>query len=192
MINNRNRCNWVSDDPLYIEYHDNEWGIPVKDDSKLFEYLMLESFQAGLSWITILKKRDNFRTCFDNFDYKKIALYDDVKIEELMSNKGIIRHRLKIISAINNAKKYVEIQKEFGSFSNFIWSFTNHRTIKGNWNHSSETPKHSQLSDNISRELKNRGFKFLGSITIYAFLQAIGVINNHEKDCICYTQNQIL
>ncbi len=180
------RCFWVNNDPLYIEYHDNEWGKPVFDDKILFEFLLLESFQAGLSWITILKKRENFRAAFDNFDYKKIANYQQDKFEELLVNEGIIRNKLKIKSAITNAQLFLEIQKEFGSFSKFIWKYVDGKPIKNSFKTREEVPATTALSDAISKELKKRGFKFVGSTIIYAFMQATGMVNDHSVDCFCY------
>lgn len=180
------RCFWVGDDPLYIKYHDIEWGVPVYDDATLFECLMLETFQAGLSWITILKKRENFRQAFDNFDYHKIAAYDQSKYEELLQNKGIVRHKLKIKSAILNANLFMEVQKEFGSFSIYIWSFTTGKPIKNNFDNQKEVPTTTVLSELISKDLKKRGFKFVGATIIYAYMQAIGLVNDHTTDCFKY------
>lgn len=182
----KKRCFWVNDDQLYIDYHDNEWGKPVYDDETLFEFLLLESFQAGLSWITILKKRENFREAFDNFDYKKIAKYNQDKFNELILNSGIIRNKLKIKSAIINAQLFQEIQKEFGSFSNFIWSYVGDRPIVNHFKSREEVPATTEISDKISKDLKKRGFKFVGSTIIYAFMQATGMVNDHTIDCFCY------
>ncbi|NOJ75041.1 DNA-3-methyladenine glycosylase I [Empedobacter stercoris] len=179
------RCAWVNKDQDYIDYHDNEWGKPIKDDKILFEFLILESFQAGLSWFTILKKRENFRKTFANFDVKKVANFDETKIEELVQNEGIIRHRGKISAAINNAKLFIEIQKEFGSFSDFIWSYVDHKPIINNWNSIKEVPATTEISDKIAKDLKKRGFKFFGSTTIYAHMQATGMVNDHTNDCFC-------
>ena len=176
----KKRCKWVSDEEVYIKYHDEEWGVPTYDDRLLFEMLVLESFQAGLSWITILKKRENFKKSFDNFDVVKVANYGDEKIEELMANKGIIRHKGKITSAINNAQIFIEIQKEYGSFSDYIWSFTNGKIIKA------EYETESDLSKEISKDLKKHGMKFVGPTIIYSYLESIGIIDNHEKDCYKY------
>ena len=179
-----NRCSWVNlENPTYVKYHDEEWGHPSKEDGHLFEMLLLESFQAGLSWECILNKRDNFRNAFDQFDYKKIANYKEEKIQELLNNKGIIRSRRKIEATINNAKIFISIQKEWGSFSKYIWHFTNGKIIKNKNNIFNTT---SPLSDEISKDLKKRGMKFVGSIMIYSYLQAIGIINDHEKECFCY------
>ncbi len=182
-MKNKTRCAWVTEDPLYIDYHDNEWGIPVHDDKKLFEFLLLEGFQAGLSWITILKKRENFRLAFDDFDYRKIALYDDNKREELLQNAGIIRNKLKITSTLINAQAFIEIQKEFGSFDKYIWNYVNGKTINNNFKSLEQVPAKTELSDRISKDLKKRGFKFAGSTIIYAFMQAIGMVNDHTIDC---------
>jgi DNA-3-methyladenine glycosylase I len=181
------RCFWVNDDPLYIEYHDNEWGKPVYDDETLFEFLLLESFQAGLSWITILKKRENFREAFDNFDYKRIANYKQDKFDELIVNAGIIRNKLKVKTAITNAQLFMEIQKEFGSFSSYIWAFVDGKPIVNKFDKREDVPATTLLSDKISKDLKKRGFKFVGSTIIYAFMQAIGMVNDHSTDCFCYS-----
>ena len=175
------RCKWVNlNNELYVKYHDFEWGIPSYDDKYLFEMLVLESFQAGLSWECILNKREAFRKAFDGFDYKKIFLYDEEKISELLSNKVIIRNRLKINAAINNAKIFMDIQKEYGSFSKYIWGFTDGNVIV---NHDDIFKTTSSLSDIVSNDLKKRGMKFVGSTIIYSYLQAIGVINDHELSC---------
>jgi len=175
------RCCWVNlTNELYVDYHDNEWGKPLYDDNKLFELLLLESFQAGLSWETILNKRENFRKAFDNFDYNLISKYDNKKIEELLLNKEIIRCRRKIEAVINNALIYIEIIKEWGSFSNYIWHFTDNKIIV---NKSNIIPVKTELSDTVSADLKRRGMKYVGSIIIYSYLQAIGIVNDHEKNC---------
>ncbi len=183
-----NRCNWVSQDSLYQAYHDNEWGVPVHDDATLFEFILLESMQAGLSWITVLKKRENYREAFDQFDYLKIAQYDDLKVEELMQNAGIIRNRLKIMAAINNAQKFQSIQDEFGSFSNYIWAYVDQKPLLNQWKTIKEVPATTPLSDQISKDLKKRGFKFLGTTTMYAFMQAVGIVNDHVENCFRYHQ----
>ena len=176
-----NRCSWCNlNNNKYILYHDNEWGKPTHDDNKLFELLILESFQAGLSWECILNKREDFRKAFDNFNYKKISKYNETKINELLNNKNIIRNKLKIKAAINNSKIFIDIQKEYKSFSNYIWSITNNNIIYENDKVSSE------LSDKISNDLKKRGMKFVGTIIIYSYLQAIGIINSHEENCFLY------
>lgn len=182
------RCAWCGDDPLYVAYHDTEWGVPVYDDDTLFEFLILETFQAGLSWITILRKRENFRKAFDGFDYKKIAEYTTDKFEELMQNEGIIRNKLKIKATITNARAFMEIQKEFGSFSSYIWGFTNGKPIKNKLKNLSEAQATTPLSDTMSKDLKKRGFKFVGSTVIYAHMQATGMINDHVVDCFRYNE----
>ena len=176
----KKRCKWVTNDQIYIKYHDEEWCVPKHDDQIIFEMLILESFQSGLSWITILKKRENFREAFDNFDYEKIAEYDDDKIEELLQDEGIIRNKAKINAAINNAKVFMDIQEEFGSFDEYIWNFTDGEIIKAEY----ETD--SELSKKISKDLKKHGMKFVGPKIIYSFLEAIGIIDNHEKKCFKY------
>ncbi|WP_299009587.1 DNA-3-methyladenine glycosylase I [uncultured Tenacibaculum sp.] len=182
----KKRCFWVSDDPLYIEYHDNEWGVPVYDDDKLFEFLILETFQAGLSWITVLKKRENFRKAFDNFDYKKIAKYSEDKYKELLQDAGIIRNKLKIKATITNAQAFMKVQEEFGTFSKYIWAFTNGQPIVNKFEKREEVPATTELSDAISKDLKKRGFKFVGSTVIYAHMQATGMVNDHTTDCFRY------
>lgn len=178
------RCSWVNHkNPLYVKYHDEEWAVPVKDDNKLFEMLLLESFQAGLSWECILNKREAFRMSFDNFNYKKISQYDDKKIEELLQNTGIIRNRRKITAVIKNAKIFMDIQKEYQSFSNYLWNFTNNQII---YEYGKTT---SELSDRISKNLERRGMRFVGSTIIYSYLQAIGVINSHEHGCFLYQKH---
>lgn len=182
------RCDWVSTDELYINYHDNEWGKPVYDDATIFEFLVLESFQAGLSWITILKKREHFRDAFDQFDYKKIAHYSEEKVEALMQNAGIVRNRLKILATINNAQRFLEVQKEFGTFSAYIWSFVGGKPLVNSFKSIKEVPATTEISDVLSKDLKKRGFKFLGSTVVYAYMQATGMVNDHIVDCICRTQ----
>lgn len=176
----KKRCTWAGPDEIYIKYHDDEWGVATHDDKELFEMLVLESFQAGLSWITILKKRENFKKAFDDFDVVKVSNYDEGKVEELRKNPGIIRHKGKINSAINNAKIFIEIQKEFGSFDEYIWGFTDGKIIKA------EYLTESDLSKEISKDLKKRGMKFVGPTIIYSYLESIGVIDNHQKDCYKY------
>ena len=185
-----NRCAWCGDDPLYIKYHDEEWGVPVYDDRKLFEFLILESFQAGLSWITILKKRENFRKVFDDFDYRKIAFYDDKKFERLLNDKGIIRNKLKIKAAISNARAFMQVQDEFGSFSDYIWGFVNHKPVINHWRSLSEVPAKTPLSDTLSKDLKKRGFKFVGSTIVYAHMQATGMVNDHVTGCFRHKEVQ--
>lgn len=185
---NKTRCGWCEGDSLYEDYHDNEWGVPVKDDETLFEFLILETFQAGLSWITVLKKRENFRKAFDNFDYKKIANYDQNKIDELLDNSGIIRNKLKVNATISNAQAFIEVQKEFGSFSAYIWKFVDGKPIKNKLQNYKEGPANTPLSDTISKDLKKRGFKFVGSTVIYAQMQATGMVNDHEVSCFRYDE----
>jgi len=183
MMKEKIRCKWCVGIDIYEKYHDEEWGVPVYDDQKLFEFLILETFQAGLSWITILKKRENFRLAFDDFNYSKVALYSEEKIQELMQNTGIIRNKLKIRSAVSNAISFMKIQEEFGSFSKYIWRFVDEKpvinypkTLKG-------VPATTPLSDAISKDLKKRGFKFVGSTVVYAHIQATGMVNDHVEDC---------
>jgi len=182
------RCNWCGNDPIYIKYHDTEWGVPVYDDSKIFEFLLLETFQAGLSWITILKKRENFRKVFDNFDYQKIANYSEKKIEELKLDAGIIRNRLKIKAAKTNAIAFMKVQKEFVTFSKYLWGFVNGKPIQNNFKSTGELPANTPLSDKISSDLKKRGFKFVGSTIVYAHMQAMGMINDHTTKCFRYKE----
>lgn len=172
--------------PIYIEYHDHEWGRPVHDDRKLFEMLILEGAQAGLSWITVLKKREAYREAFDGFDPAKVALYNDAKIAELLTNEGIIRNRLKINAAIVNAKLFLDIQKRHGSFDQFIWSYMNHKPLVGYWERAEDMPVTTPTSDQISKDLKKLGFKFVGSTIIYSFMQAVGMVNDHLKSCCVY------
>ena len=185
---NKNRCAWCGNDPLYVEYHDTEWGVPIFNDDKLFEFLILETFQAGLSWITILRKRENFRKAFDHFDYKKIAQYDEKKFDSLLQNEGIIRNKLKIKATITNAMAFLEVQKEFGSFSKYIWQFIDGKPIKNKYNNMSELPANTILSDTISADLKKRGFKFVGSTVVYAHMQATGMVNDHLTSCFRYNE----
>ncbi|PHS63447.1 MAG: DNA-3-methyladenine glycosylase I [Flavobacterium sp.] len=184
----KQRCSWCGDDPLYIAYHDHEWGLPVRDDRTLFEFLLLETFQAGLSWITILRKRENFRKAFDDFDYQKIANYSEEKIASLLQDAGIIRNKLKVNSAVTNAQNFIKIQKEFGSFSNYIWGFIDGKPIKNVLKTLAECPANTPLSDKISKDLKKRGFKFVGSTVIYAHMQATGMVNDHLVDCFRYNE----
>jgi len=183
-----NRCAWPGNEPFNITYHDEEWGVAVHNDQKLFEFLVLDAFQAGLSWLTILKKRENFRKAFDNFDYKLVAAYSEEKIQALMINEGIIRNQMKIRAAVSNAKALMEIQKEFGSFDVYIWGFVDHKTIKNAHTNYKEIPATSKESDAMSKDLKKRGFKFVGSTICYAFMQAAGMINDHELACFRYNQ----
>jgi DNA-3-methyladenine glycosylase I len=179
----KNRCKWCVGIPIYEAYHDNEWGVPVYDDPTLFEFLILETFQAGLSWITILKKRENFRLAFDQFDYQKIARYKETKIQELLQDSGIIRNQLKVRSAVTNAIAFMEVQQEFGSFSRYIWQFTDGKPIINSPQHLKQVPATTTLSDTISKDLKKRGFKFVGSTVVYAFMQATGMVDDHVADC---------
>lgn len=184
----KHKCGWCLGDPLYEAYHDEEWGVPVRDDDTLFEFLILETFQAGLSWITILRKRENFRKAFDNFNYRKIARYDQSKIDELLQNAGIIRNKLKVKATVTNAQAFMTIQKEFGSFSNYIWAFVNDTPIKNSFDNYRNAPAYTPLSDEISKDLKKRGFKFVGSTVIYAHMQATGMVNDHEVNCFRYEE----
>ena len=177
------RCGWCEKDDLYRKYHDEEWGRPVYDDRTIFEFLILESFQAGLSWYTILSKRNHFREAFDHFDYEKVALYGDQKIEELMNNAGIIRNRLKILAAVTNAQRFMEVQKDFGSFSAYIWDFVGGKPIDHQPASLSDVPATTEISDKISKDLKKRGFKFMGSTVVYAHMQATGMVNDHIENC---------
>lgn len=179
----KNRCGWCLSSNLYKEYHDQEWGKPVYDDASIFEFLILETFQAGLSWITILNKRENFRIAFDNFDYQKIANYNTSKEDALLENTGIIRNKLKIKATISNSIAFIKIQEEFGSFSKYIWNFVGGKPVVNHWKSLSEVPATTSISDALSKDLKNRGFKFVGSIVIYAHMQATGMVNDHVLDC---------
>jgi DNA-3-methyladenine glycosylase I len=182
----KRRCEWCGDDPLYVAYHDEEWGVPVHDDRMFFEYLILDGAQAGLSWITILKRREEYRKAFDNFDPQKVALYDENKIEELMKNPGIIRNRLKIKSAVGNAKAFLKIQEEFGSFDSFIWGFFGGKVRKNRWDSLSQIPSFTDESLALSKVLRKRGFNFVGPTIIYAFMQAAGIVNDHTTYCFRY------
>lgn len=179
----KTRCSWCEKDDLYRKYHDEEWGKPVYDDQKLFEFLILETFQAGVSWHLILKKRENFRKAFLDFDYQQIAYFGDYEVQELMKDAGIIRNTLKIKSAINNAKAFIKIQEEFGSFSNFIWNYVDGKPIDNQFTLLSEIPAYTPLAEKISKDLKKRGFKFIGPTTMYAHMQATGMVNDHLIDC---------
>ncbi len=182
------RCAWCGDLEIYQNYHDNEWGRPEHDDRKLFEMLILEGMQAGLSWITVLKKRDDFRVAFDNFDYHKVAKYDELKVEELMNNKKIIRNRLKIKGSIINAQLFIKIIEEHGSFDNFIWKYVDNKPIINHFKSMQDVPASTELSDKISKDLKKMGFKFVGSTIIYAFMQATGMVNDHFTNCHVYKE----
>ena len=183
MSKQKKRCSWPSDDKLMIKYHDKEWGVPIHNDRKLFEFLLLEGFQAGLSWKTILHKRENFRKAFDNFDFNKIAKYDRKKINSLLKDEGIIRNKLKINSAVTNAKAFLQVRKEFGTFDKYIWAFVNGKPIKNKFKSLKELPAKTDLSDKISKDLLIRGFKFVGSTIIYAHMQATGMVNDHITSC---------
>ncbi|MCO5229811.1 MAG: DNA-3-methyladenine glycosylase I [Chitinophagales bacterium] len=179
----KERCSWCLSSDLYMAYHDDEWGVPQYDDNILFEFLILESAQAGLSWITILKRREGYRKAFANFDYHKVALFTEEKVEELMTDESIIRNRLKINAAIKNAVKFIEVQEEFGSFSNYLWGFVDGQPIVNHFESLAEVPASTHLSDTISKDLKKRGFTFVGSTIVYAYMQAIGMVNDHVKTC---------
>lgn len=181
-----NRCNWAQKDEIMAKYHDEEWGRPLHDDQKLFEFLILEGMQAGLSWLTILKKREAFRLAYENFDVGKVARFDQQKVDELMANSGIIRNRQKIEASINNAKLFLEVVEEFGSFDQYIWKFVDHRPIVNKWEKLTELPAKTELSDKISADLKRRGFKFVGSTIVYAHMQATGMVNDHLVNCFCH------
>ncbi|MFZ6052180.1 DNA-3-methyladenine glycosylase I [Halocola ammonii] len=184
----KHRCGWVGSDPLYQKYHDEEWGVPIRDDRKMFEFLLLETFQAGLSWLTILKKRENFRKAFAGFDPEKVAKFSENDIDKLLQNEGIIRYRLKIESAINNAQRFLEVQKEFGTFCDYIWSFVDHEPIQNARKNLSEVPAKTDRAERLSKDLKKRGFKFIGPTTVYAHMQASGMVNDHEMSCFRYDQ----
>ncbi len=188
--NQKTRCGWSTSDPLYIEYHDNEWGVPVHDDRKLFEMLILEGAQAGLSWITILKKRENYRKAFDNFDVLKISKYKQTKIEKLLNNAGIIRNKLKINAAVQNAQSFLEVQKEFKSFDKYIWQFVGGKPKLNSFKSLKEVPAKTKESDAMSKDLKKRGFKFVGSTICYAFMQAVGMVNDHVEGCFKYKRDK--
>ena len=179
------RCSWVGTDPIYLDYHDNEWGRPVHDDRQLFEAVILDGFQAGLSWLTILKKRAHFRMAFDHFDAKKMVDYDAHKIAELLANPGIVRNKLKVNAAVTNAKAFLEVQQEFGAFDKYIWQFTGYQTILNNIESIHDYPSTTLESDAMSKDMKKRGFKFCGSTICYAFMQAVGMVNDHHVDCFC-------
>lgn len=188
MIKNIKRCPWPSEDKLMIRYHDEEWGVPVHSDRKHFEFLLLDGFQAGLSWSTILKRRETFRKAFDNFDYKKIAKYKLNDVKRLLNDKGIIRNRLKVAAATTNAQKFQEVQAEFGSFDKYIWNFVNGKTKKNKFKRLSDFPAKTKESDVMSKDLKDRGFKFVGSTICYAYMQAAGLVNDHTVGCLRYKE----
>lgn len=185
----KERCSWCQGDPLYEHYHDTEWGVPVYDDATLFEFLILETMQAGLSWITILKKRENYRQALDGFDPIKIAQYDQAKIESLMNNPGIIRHRLKIKSIISNAQAFLKIQEKHESFSKFLWAYVDGKPLRNTCAINQQMPTTTSISDQLAKDLKRQGFKFVGSTTIYAFMQAVGMVRDHETNCYLYDEN---
>ncbi|WP_343488112.1 DNA-3-methyladenine glycosylase I [Allomuricauda sp. d1] len=182
----KNRCGWCEGNALYEAYHDDEWGMPVYDDPTIFEFLILETFQAGLSWITVLKKRENFRKAFDNFDYKKIADYDQDKIDALLQDAGIIRNKLKVHATVSNAQAFMKVQEEFGTFSEYIWGFVDGKPIKNSFENYKDAPAKTEISDALSKDLKKRGFKFVGSTVVYAHMQATGMVNDHETSCFRY------
>jgi DNA-3-methyladenine glycosylase I len=187
-MNEKIRCSWAGNTPIFIDYHDNEWGRPVHDDIKLFEMLILEGMQAGLTWITVLNKREAFRQAFDGFNPNKVALYSDKKIQELMANEKIIRNRLKINAAVSNAKAFLGVVEEYGSFDKFIWGYVDYAPITGHWEKMGDLPTSTPLSDKISKDLKKFGFKFVGSTIIYAFMQATGMVNDHITECFVYEE----
>ncbi len=182
------RCEWCGDDPLYMDYHDKEWGVPLHDDQQLFEFLLLEGAQAGLSWITILRKRENYRKAFDGFDPHKIVKYSDKKIEKLLQNPGIVRNKLKVNAAVTNAKAFLETQKEFRTFDKYIWSFVGGKTIQNRFKMLQDIPASTEISDAMCKDLKKRGFKFVGSTICYAFMQATGMVNDHITSCFRYKE----
>ncbi|MCX7737041.1 MAG: DNA-3-methyladenine glycosylase I [Candidatus Kapabacteria bacterium] len=185
---NKHRCDWCLRNEKMIKYHDTEWGVPLHNDKKLFEFLILDAFQAGLSWSIILNKRENFREAFDDFDYKKVSNYDEIKIDQLLTNSGIIRNKAKIQAAIKNAIAFQKVQEEFGSFDSYIWQFSDGKTIKNQWYSIKELPAKSEISDRMSKDLIKRGFKFVGSTICYAFMQAIGMVNDHLVTCYRYNE----
>lgn len=191
-MNEQIRCGWSTNDPLYIKYHDEEWGVPLHDDRKLFEMLILEGAQAGLSWLTVLRKRENYRKAFDHFDPKKIAQYDEAKIQKLLQDPGIIRNKLKVRAAVTNAKAYLQVQKEFGSFDTYIWQFVGGKPIVNSFHELSEIPAKTEKSDAMSRDLLKRGFKFVGSTICYAYMQATGMVNDHITSCFRHDDVLIL
>ncbi|UCG01628.1 MAG: DNA-3-methyladenine glycosylase I [Candidatus Heimdallarchaeota archaeon] len=184
----KKRCAWAGSDPLMVDYHDKEWGTPVHEDQELFEFLILEGAQAGLSWSTILKRREGYRKAFVNFDVQKVALFSDSNFEKLMHDVGIIRNRLKIRSAINNAQQFIKVQEEYGSFDHYIWGFANHQPIQNQFKKLADIPASTELSVKISKDLKKRGFNFVGPTICYAFMQAVGIVNDHVLDCFRYKE----
>ncbi|MCL4245800.1 MAG: DNA-3-methyladenine glycosylase I [Candidatus Dadabacteria bacterium] len=184
----KKRCGWHGEDPIYVDYHDTEWGVPVHDDRTLFEMIVLDGAQAGLSWITILKRRDSYREAFDNFDARKVAVYDERKIAELLENPGIIRNRLKVNSAVQNARAFLEVSEEFGAFDKYIWQFVGHKPVQNSRKSLKDIPAKSKESDDMSKDMKKRGFSFVGSTICYAFMQAAGMVNDHIVDCFRYEE----
>ncbi|HIJ80612.1 MAG TPA: DNA-3-methyladenine glycosylase I [Desulfuromonadales bacterium] len=182
------RCGWAGSDPVYVAYHDNEWGVPLHDDRALFEFLILEGAQAGLSWITILKRREGYRRAFEGFDPAPVALFDQSRQTELLADSGIIRNRLKVAAAVDNARAFLDVQAEFGSFDSYIWRFVDGKPLQNRWNSLAEVPASTPLSDSVSRDLKKRGFRFVGSTICYAFMQAVGMVNDHTLDCYRHRQ----
>jgi len=182
------RCTWAGNDPLYHQYHDKEWGVPLHNDRKLFEFLILEGMQAGLSWITILKKRDAFREAFDRFDYNKVARYTPAKIEKLMNNEGIIRNRLKLNAAVTNARAFLQVRKEFGTFNKYLWGFEDHKPVQNAFRSLKQVPAKTELAEALSKDLKKRGFSFVGPTIVYAMMQATGMVNDHTTDCFRYRE----
>jgi DNA-3-methyladenine glycosylase I len=186
------RCEWAGKDPIYHRYHDKEWGVPIHNDKKLFEFIMLEGAQAGLSWITLLKKREAYREAFDKFDFNQIALYNERKVKQLLNNAGIIRNQLKIRSAIKNAWAFIEVRNEFGTFNKYIWAFLDNKPIQNSWRNMKGLPVKTKLSDGISIDLKKRGFNFVGSTIMYAYMQATGMVNDHATNCFRYKEIKAL
>jgi DNA-3-methyladenine glycosylase I len=184
----KKRCPWPANDPLYVDYHDREWGVPVHDEKKHFEFLVLETMQAGLSWYIVLKKRENFRKSFDGFDPERVARYTERKIQSLLNDPGIVRNQLKIRAAVHNAKRFLEVQKEFGSFDAYLWGFVKGKPVVNQWKRLGQLPASTPLSDRVSKDLKSRGFKFTGTTVVYAHLQAVGVVNDHLVDCFRYSK----
>jgi DNA-3-methyladenine glycosylase I len=182
------RCGWAGSDPLYIKYHDTEWGVPVTDDRTLFEFLILEGAQAGLSWITILRKRENYRQAFDNFEPLKVAAYNEAKIDQLIDNPGIIRNRRKIEAAVLNGRAFITAQEEFGSFAKYLWSFVNYKPIQNTWKSLEDVPAQTDISQSLSRDLQKRGFRFVGPTICYALMQAVGMVNDHTVDCFRHAE----
>ena len=187
----KTRCSWADGDPLYERYHDTEWGVPLFDDRRIFEFLLLEGMQAGLSWMTILRKRDNFRRAFSGFDYEKVARYNSRSLERLLGNSGIIRNRLKIEAAVSNARAFLDLQEKHGTFSSYIWQFTDGRPVVNYWKSAREIPAQTELSRRISRDLKQRGFKFVGPTIIYSHMQAAGMVNDHLASCFRHREVQL-